>query len=79
MARRGRAAAVQRGARAGGAGRPARLRLRLGGGAPLPGGVLPLVSARGVPGRLQPAHLQDPARSRHRADASRLQPSGPRR
>ena len=36
--------------------RPARLRLRLGGRAPLPRGVLPLVGARGVPRRRQPAH-----------------------
>ena len=38
------------------AGRPARLRLRLGGRAPLPRGVLALVRARGVPRRRQPAH-----------------------
>ena len=49
------------------AGRQAGLRLRLGGGAPLPRGVQPFVGARGVPRRGQPAHQGHPARSRHRA------------
>ena len=38
------------------AGRPARLRLRLGGRAPLPRGVLAHLGARGLPRRRQPAH-----------------------
>src|SRR5690606_5268567 len=42
------------------------LRLRLGGRAPLPGGVLALLRARGVPRRRQPAHLPHPPRPRHR-------------
>ena len=45
----------------------ARLRLRLGGRAPLPRGVLALVGARGVPRRGQPAHEEHPARPRDRA------------
>ena len=57
--------AVPGSARAGGTGRPARDRLRLGGRASLPRGVLALVGARGVPGRLLAAHQADPARPRH--------------
>ena len=45
--------------------RPPRLRLRLGGRAPLPRGVLALLGARGVPRRRQPAHQAHPARPRH--------------
>src|SRR6266852_7422642 len=52
-------------ARADRAGRPARVRLRVGGGAPLPRGVLALVRARGLPGRGEPADDADPARPRH--------------
>ncbi len=48
------------------AGRRPRLRLRVGGRAPLPRGVQPLVGARGVPGGGEPAHQADPARPRHR-------------
>src|SRR5438093_9536452 len=47
------------------AGRPAGLRLRVGGGAPLPRGVLALVRARGLPGRGEPANDEHPARPRH--------------
>ena len=53
---RRRVRAAQQRARPDRAGRPARLRLRLGGRAPLPRGVLALVGARGVPRRGQPAH-----------------------
>ena len=74
-----RAAALPGRARPGRAGRSARHRLRLGGRAPLPGGVLALLGARGLPGRRVAAHPADPARARHRADAAGLQPSGPRR
>ena len=54
--------------------RQRRHRLRLGGRAPLPRGVLALQRARGVPRRRQPAHPADPARARHRADPAGLQP-----
>ena len=45
---------------------PARVRLRLGGGAPLPGGVLAQFRARGVPGRGVAADTEHPSRPRHR-------------
>ena len=73
---RQRAPAAQGRARAGRARGPARHRLRVGGRAPLPRGVLALVRARGVPRRRQPAHLADPARARHRPAPVRLQPHG---
>ena len=74
VGRGGRAQAVPGGARPGGAGRQARHRLRLGGGASLPRGVLALLGAGGVPRRLLAAHQAHPARPRHRADAAQLQP-----
>ena len=74
--RRRRAAPVPGRARPGRARRPARLRLRLGGRAPLPRGVLALVRARGLPRRLLAAHEAHPSRARHRADAAGLQPPG---
>ncbi len=73
-----RARALPGCARAGGAGRPARHRLRLGGRAPLPRGVLAFLGAGGVPGgglAAVPAHS---SRARHRAHAARLQPPGAR-
>ena len=66
-------------ARADRARRHARHRLRVGGRAPLPRGVLPLERARGVPRRGVAAHEAHPARPRHRADAAAVQPSGPHR
>ena len=72
-----RAPALSERARPGGAGRPARLRLRLGGRAPFPRGILPLACPRGVPRRGQPAHQEDPARPRHRA--AHHQPAAARR
>ena len=66
-------------ARPGRAGRRVGLRLRLGGRAPLPGGVLSLVRAGDLPRRRQPAHAPDPPGPRHRADAARLQPPGAHR
>ena len=74
-----RAAPLPGGARPGRARRPARHRLRVGGRAPLPRGVLALVGARGLPRGLLAAHEAHPPRPRHRADAARLQPPGPRR
>ena len=73
-----RAQAVPGGARPGGAGRQARHRLRLGGRASLPRGVLALLGAGGVPRRLLAAHQAHPPRPRHRADAAQLQPPGAR-
>ena len=55
------------------------LRLRVGGRAPLPRGVLALLGARGLPGRGQPADPSHPARARHRAIAGGVQPPGPGR
>src|SRR5262245_24462380 len=46
------------------AGRPAGLRLRVGRRASLPGGVLALLGAGGVPGRREPAHAPHPPRTR---------------
>ena len=63
-----RGEAPERRARAGRAGRQGRDRLRLGGRAPLPRGVLALERARGVPRRREPADEEHPARPRHRAD-----------
>ena len=63
--------------RAGRTGRPPRLRRRVGGGAPLPGGVQPLLGARGVPRRMQPAHQGHPPRARDHPDRAGLQPPGP--
>ena len=74
-----RGEAPQRRARAGRARRQGRHRLRLGGRAPLPRGVLALERARGVPRRRQPADQEHPPRPRHRADPAGLQPSGARR
>ena len=56
--------------------RQAGLRLRLGGRASLPGGVLALLGARGLPRRRQPAHQAHPPRPRrgpahHQPAASR--------
>ena len=59
--------------------RLARHRLRVGGRAPLPRGVLALERARGVPRRRVAAHQEHPARARHRADAAAVQPSGAHR
>ena len=72
-----RAPALPERARPGRTGRPARLRLRLGGRAPLPRGILALARARGVPRRRQPAHQEHPPRPRHHA--AHHQPSRPRR
>ena len=47
------------------AGRSTRLRLRLGGRASLPRGVLALVGARGLPRGGEPAHEADPPGARH--------------
>ncbi len=47
------------------AGRPARLRLRVGSRASLPGGIFALLRARGVPCRGQPAHQDHPSWPRH--------------
>ncbi len=74
---RSRVRAVQELARPDRARRPARLRLRLGGRAPLPRGVLALLRARGVPRRRQPAHEEHPPRPRHHP--AHDQPSGARR
>ena len=60
---------LQEGARPDRAGRPARLRLCLGGRAPFPRGILAFLGARGVPGRGQPAHQAHPPRPRHRASS----------
>ena len=77
MGPRRRVHAAQRRARPDRARRPPRLRLRLGGRAPLPRGVQPLVGAGGVPRCGQPADVADPPRSRHRAAAD--EPPGARR
>src|SRR3954452_7477510 len=57
-------------ARAGGDCRPSGLRLRVGGRTPLPGGVLALVGAGGVPGGGVTADEANPPRPRHRADTT---------
>ena len=70
---RGRRGAAPAGrARPGRARRPARLRRRVGGRAPLPRGVLALVRLRGVPRGLLAAHAEHPAWLRHRRDTARL-------
>ena len=66
-------------ARPGRARRQARHRVRVGGRAPLPRGVLALLRARGVPRRGQPAHQEHPPRPRHHPDRAGLQPPGPHR
>ena len=63
-------------ARAGRARRPARHPVRVGGRAPLPRGVQPLLGAGGVPRRLQPAHDADPPRPRDHPHRPAVQPSG---
>ena len=72
-----RAQALSERARPGRARRPARLRLRLGGRAPLPRGVLALARAGVLPRRRQPAHQEHPPRPRHLP--AHHQPSRPRR
>ena len=79
MERRRRVPVVARRARSGGARRPARLRLRVGGRTSLPRRVLPLVGAGGVPCCRGRPHVADPARSRHPPGDPELQPSGPHR
>ncbi len=51
--------------------RPGGHRLRLGGRAPLPGGVLALLGARGLPGGRLPAHAEHPPGPRDRPAAAR--------
>ena len=81
VGRRRRAPAAQGRARAGRAGRPARHRLRVGGRAPLPRGVLATRSAPEVfLAAAQPAHQPHPPRPRHRAAAvqtSTTRPASP--
>ena len=67
------------GARAGRARRPARLRLRLGGRAPLPRGIFPLLGAGGVPRGLRGADQDHPRRPRHPPGDPQLQPPGAHR
>ena len=55
--------------------RLARHRLRVGGRAPLPRGVLALERARGVPRGRVATHEEHPPRARHRADPAAVQPS----
>ena len=74
-----RAAALPEHGRADRARRRARHRLRLGGRAPLPRGVLALLRARDRAGRGGAQHEAHPARPRHRGDAAQLQPPRPRR
>ena len=57
--------------------RPTGDRVRLGGGAPLPRGVLALERSRGFPGWCQPAHEEHPPGSRNHPDVAALQPPGP--
>ena len=56
------------------AGRPPRARLRLGGRASLPRGILALLGLRGVPRRRRRAHQAHPARPRHPPGDPQLQP-----
>ena len=79
VGRRRRAAADQGCARSGRAGRLTRHPVRVGGGASLPGGVQPLLGAGGVPRRLQPANLEDPAGSRDHPHRAAVQPPGAHR
>ena len=74
-----RAAPLPGSAGSGRAGRSARHRLRLGGRAPFPRGVLPFLRAGGLPGRVLAAHQADPPRSRRHADVAEVQPPRPRR
>ena len=67
-----RAPALQGRARPDRARRPRRLRLRLGGRAPLPRGVLALERLRRLPRRRQPADEEHPARLRDPSDAAGL-------
>ena len=67
VAARRRAPALPERARPGRTGRQARLRLRLGGRAPFPRGILALAGPRGVPRRRQPADEEHPAVPRHHA------------
>ena len=60
---------------AGRARRQTRHRLRVGGRAPLPGGIFALLRAGDLPRRLLAAHAAHPARPRHRADAAEIQSS----
>src|ERR1700737_2747717 len=62
-----RADLVPQRARPARAGRPPRLRLRLGSRAPFPRGIFALAGPGGVPCRGQPAHPADPPRARHHA------------
>src|SRR5947208_14888710 len=62
-----RVPALSKRARSGRARRSARLRLCLGGRAPLPRGVLALARTRGVPRGGEPAHPADPPGARHHA------------
>src|SRR5439155_344545 len=70
---------LPRGARADRARRPARVRHRVGGGAPLPDRVRPLLGPRDLPHRRFPAHEAYPYRPRGRAPATPVQPPDPRR
>ena len=62
-----RVAALSERARPGRTGRPARLRLCLGGRAPLPRGIFAFAGPRGVSRCGEPAHQTDPPRPRHHA------------
>src|SRR4051795_7772100 len=64
--------------RPGGAGGQARLRLCVGGGAPLPRGVLALLRARGLSRGGEPADRADPPRPRDHPDPARGEPPGAR-
>ena len=66
---------LQQRAGPGRAGGPRGLRLRLGGRAPLPGGVLALLRSGGVPRRRGGAHRAHPARARDRPAPARREPS----
>ena len=79
MERRRRVLSAARRARPGRARRPARLRLRVGGRAPLPRRVLALVRARGVPRRGGSSHDAHPARPRHPPGDPEVQPPGAHR
>ena len=70
--------AAQGRARAGRAGGPGRLRLRLGGRAPLPRGVLALSAPEVFLAAAAAAHRAHPARARNRPDPARGEPSGAR-
>ena len=76
VSRRRGAAGVRERARAGRARGRARLRLCVGGRAPLPRGLLALLVARGVPDRGRGADLAHPGRSWGRRVRARDEPSG---